>query len=402
MSNLVLKPFEQQLRDCLAHLYDYAFLHDQPLVRQLVPVSSGDAHRIQAFRSLIDETIESLKPASETDSQSKQSRFYTILVMRYLKQQSVQQIVNELYLGERQFYRDHNKAVHILSQAMWERVNGAQPVNAADSNISIQSEIRRIRAQSYPEQLSVRVFLQKSLDAIQPLIERFGAQCSLDVPDQAFMQSNDSGILRQAIIWIMSQLIVESLQGSRFTLGFEALGEEVAFIFQRDDWRREGKALHLSHEKQDILDNLMHAVGARIDESRGPGDCYRLCLSLPMKQHSLLIIDDNPDAIAIFRSYLTGYPYQILTASDGNLALNLAQQSSPELIILDLMLPQQDGWAVLQSLKHHPLTRHIPVLICSVLETAELAGSLGADGYLRKPPGEAEFFRVLSQLTHPA
>ena len=65
--------------------------------------------------------------------------------------------------------------------------------------------------------------------------------------------------------------------------------------------------------------------------------------------------------------------------------LQIAREVVPSVIVLDVMLPGQDGLEVLQNLKNHPATRQIPVLICSVLDTRELVLSLGADGFLRSP-----------------
>ncbi len=78
-------------------------------------------------------------------------------------------------------------------------------------------------------------------------------------------------------------------------------------------------------------------------------------------------------------------------------AILIAQKTQLMCIILDIMLPEKDGWQILQSYKSHPLTEHIPVLICSVLEMKDLAMSLGADGYLKKPPTRDEFLSTLSQ-----
>jgi CheY-like chemotaxis protein len=86
-----------------------------------------------------------------------------------------------------------------------------------------------------------------------------------------------------------------------------------------------------------------------------------------------------------------------LTARDGSQATRIAQETQPLLIILDVMLPEQDGWEILQTLKSHPETQRIPVLVCSVLNASELAISLGADGFLRKPPGESEFLAILEK-----
>src|SRR5262249_25686184 len=99
----------------------------------------------------------------------------------------------------------------------------------------------------------------------------------------------------------------------------------------------------------------------------------------------------------LFRRYLVGHPYHIIDAADSAQAIELARRTSPQLIILDVMLPRQDGWEVLQNLKNHPMTLNIPVLVCSVLELPDVAVSLGADAYLKKTPSRNEFLRVLEK-----
>jgi DNA-binding response OmpR family regulator len=100
----------------------------------------------------------------------------------------------------------------------------------------------------------------------------------------------------------------------------------------------------------------------------------------------------------LFRNYLAHQPYQLLTAADGKQAMRMAREFRPELIVLDVMLPEQDGWEILQGLKKSPETRTIPVLICSVLDVSDLALSLGADGFLKKPPGEQDFLETLANF----
>ena len=76
----------------------------------------------------------------------------------------------------------------------------------------------------------------------------------------------------------------------------------------------------------------------------------------------------------------------------------LAREVLPAAITLDIMMPNQDGWEILQALKSDPATRSIPVIICSVLEDPELAHSLGAAAYLQKPISQAALLDVLGEL----
>ena len=62
-----------------------------------------------------------------------------------------------------------------------------------------------------------------------------------------------------------------------------------------------------------------------------------------------------------------------------------ARRTPLELIVLDIMMPEQDGWEVLQRLRATPETRDLPILVCSVLNEPEIAQALGASDYLIKP-----------------
>jgi CheY-like chemotaxis protein len=112
----------------------------------------------------------------------------------------------------------------------------------------------------------------------------------------------------------------------------------------------------------------------------------------------LLVVDDNEAVSQAFGRYLVEYGYQIAGASNGAEALQLARELNPALITLDVMIPGQDGWEILHALKHNPATQHIPVIICSVLEDPELAGSLGAAGYLQKPVAQADLLAALERM----
>jgi CheY-like chemotaxis protein len=111
-----------------------------------------------------------------------------------------------------------------------------------------------------------------------------------------------------------------------------------------------------------------------------------LNLTLRQSSHScVLVIDDNAGLIELLQRYLTGEPYEVMGASDGREGLFLASERRPDVIVLDIMMPQQDGWEVLQRLKTQEKTRDIPVIVCSVLNDPELAFSLGACEFLAKP-----------------
>ena len=111
----------------------------------------------------------------------------------------------------------------------------------------------------------------------------------------------------------------------------------------------------------------------------------------------LLVIDDNAELLQLFQRYLSGYTWQVMGAMDGQQARRILEQIRPAVILLDVMMPQEDGWAILQWLKARSATATIPVVVCSVLNEPHLAQSLGADAYLSKPVQQGALLQTLAR-----
>ena len=113
---------------------------------------------------------------------------------------------------------------------------------------------------------------------------------------------------------------------------------------------------------------------------------------------SVLVVDDNEDVLELFRRYLQAHHYQIMPTQSSTEALQLALECHPYAVILDLMLPERDGWDVLQTLVNQPNTQHIPIVICTVLGAKSLAFALGATAFLEKPVTEHKLVETLQGL----
>jgi CheY-like chemotaxis protein len=124
-----------------------------------------------------------------------------------------------------------------------------------------------------------------------------------------------------------------------------------------------------------------------------PGDC------------KVLVVDDYDDAREMYAEYLEFLGYQVQTARDGQEALQMAQQSHPDVILMDLSLPVVSGWEATRRLKLDASTRHIPVMALTghVLPThSEQAKEAGCDEFVSKPAlpdTVADKIRVLLQKT---
>ena len=107
----------------------------------------------------------------------------------------------------------------------------------------------------------------------------------------------------------------------------------------------------------------------------------------PTASHPILIVDDEPAVRQLLRRALAALPHRVLEAANGRDALALTQQERPALILLDLTMPELDGWGVLQALQADPATRAIPVIVVTGDRSVDEAMVVraGAVALLRKP-----------------
>jgi DNA-binding response OmpR family regulator len=102
----------------------------------------------------------------------------------------------------------------------------------------------------------------------------------------------------------------------------------------------------------------------------------------------LLLIDDDPNLILLVKDYLEFRGYEVLTADNGKEALNSLSQNLPDMIICDIMMPEMDGYGLIENVRQDPRTSWIPVLFLSARGQSQdrIKGlNLGADVYMVKP-----------------
>jgi DNA-binding response OmpR family regulator len=119
----------------------------------------------------------------------------------------------------------------------------------------------------------------------------------------------------------------------------------------------------------------------------------------------ILVVDDEPDAIELIKFNLKAAGYEVITAADGEEALKKARSVLPELIILDLMLPEVDGLEVCKILRRDPRASAIPIIMLTA-KAAEidrvLGLELGADDYVTKPFSPRELILRVKRLLRVA
>ncbi len=126
---------------------------------------------------------------------------------------------------------------------------------------------------------------------------------------------------------------------------------------------------------------------AELDEAQPDGDT-----------HTILAIDDDMQVIKLYQRYLNPHGYHVVALNDPLKAVERVLEVKPFAITLDVMMPQKDGWSVLQELKNHPETRNIPIIVCSILEEEEKGFNLGASDYLVKPFLREDLVNAITRL----
>jgi DNA-binding response OmpR family regulator len=102
----------------------------------------------------------------------------------------------------------------------------------------------------------------------------------------------------------------------------------------------------------------------------------------------ILVVDDDKQIVRLVKTYLEQAGYSVLTASDGENALRIIRRERPDLVVLDLMLPERDGWEITRILRSDETLAAIPILMLTarIEDTDKILGlELGADDYMTKP-----------------
>ena len=116
------------------------------------------------------------------------------------------------------------------------------------------------------------------------------------------------------------------------------------------------------------------------------------------QQGLILLVDDDNKVRKLFSAWLKEANFGVAEASNADDGVKLAEELQPDVIVLDVLMPEKDGWYALRELKSRAKTRKIPVVIASVGEERELALSLGAIDYFNKPINKKRFQKRIAEL----
>ena len=427
------------LRDALLHLHEPRYLQSHPLAALLVGEASLKSRGL-ALRVHLLTLIERLRPPDDTPAHALAWRSHRYVKRRYVDSLEHSQVSSELGITDRHAQRVRHEALDALVKLITpsgpaQEVRGA---SRSDSGVGLlECELSRVDTTLDPP-VRLRELTRAVAETLAALADEAGTSIHLvDDPggdalvDRTTARLVSLNLLSYAISQRPSHPIRLSTRVSppRIEISF-TLPRSVAHgdAGARDGIRnrklngasdetsslavevapnraREEASGAASEDHQETDEHLQTA--RRIAGLRGAsvgvervGPEYRLVFvltDLTPRPRRVLLIDDNPDFLLLYQRYLESTGFDVVTASDVGEALRIAQESPPNVITLDVIMPHQDGWEALQRLKHHNRTRDVPVIVCSVLHDEDLAFSLGASGFLPKPVNQAALLRAIER-----
>ena len=302
--------------------------------------------------------------------------------------------------------------------------NGKQLL-ALINDILDLSKIEAGRMDVSPKFFSIKSTIETIAESLEPLAEGKGIELTPQIPEYLPRIESDESRIHQILqniigngvkftnkggVTVSASSDTEKIYIKVKDTGIGISNKDLPYIFE--EFRQvdgsssrpfEGTGLGLT-----IAYKAAKMLGGDIFVESTPGKGSTFKITLPIKwegiaavyepiterppsetigegQKTILIVDDEPNVVAMISKYLTGEGYNTLTATSGRKALELAETHRPFAITLDVIMPEMDGWEVLQNLKKNPVTADIPVIIASVSDDRDTGFALGAVGSITKP-----------------
>jgi CheY-like chemotaxis protein len=408
-----------ELRSALAHLDDPPYLENHPLAKRLNFIAQAPAlSRGQLLRRTLRLVIETLDPGQDVPRSAPEARSYEVLQRYAIAKESMVAIASRLDISERQAYRELRCATEALAQILSEMaagtgdglalLEGKTPSSVPERAAKVLEDVERLsRASS--EEIDIARLVTSAVESVRNLARERHVEIELQAEPPPLGIMANRVMLRQAVLNLLSHAVSSQEEG-RVTVQLQRAGQEVVLaVFYT---RAVGQTPPGAEDPYTVATQILNSLGIRWGQElpptnapagsspRGANTTRKIWLTVPLAQeHTILIIDDNEGLIALFRRYLRPLPYRVVGVTRAAEALAMVEELRPELVILDVMMPDRDGWEVLETLRSMASLNEghrLHVIVCSIINDPQLAAALGADAFLHKPVDQASLLAAIS------
>ena len=382
------------LRSLLQRWRDRAFFENHPLSERATPVAEAlGVTRGQALRRMLRGAIEAMQPDPGIAANAPEARPYEVLCRHYIGDQPILKVAEDLGIGERQAYRELRRGIEALATVVVREIDsGAASMRGLTQ---LHQEVERL-ARSQATQNDLVPLLREAVEKARPLAEQQGSDVRFYAKVTSLPAAVNRVMLRQAVLNLLSHMIRHQTAGE-VSLVVSRQGGAAVLDFLYDPADRLADAD--PSQPYAVSQGLFASLGA--ETAVREFDDKRVCVQVRLRlseDYRLLIVDDNAGMTALFARYLQPLPIRVHAAADMQGALAKLEELRPDVIILDIMMPEHDGWDVLGAIREREAGQAARVVVCSVIDDPELAFALGADAFLLKPVRRAALVRTLEQV----
>jgi len=380
---------EEPLSDFLAHLYDPTFSPAKELWALVGVQSRAGAAEL---RSSVLAAIAAMVPGEGAPDGSRADRLHRVLDLRYRRGLTQEETAEILAISPRHLRREQATAIEVLWDRLLAGHRGERPeretVTATDWQEQVRSEVAALH-KSAPECVAdVAGSLRAVVQVAQALAEPRGVTLLVELPAEELAVRMHPSALRQVLVAAITEAL-NAMGSGTIALSAQASGEMATLAVRASPMSasRVGAGF--------FLRELIGDAQGRVEVvEQADGLEWRIALPSVPRQ-TVLVVDDNSDLVHFYRRFVAQTRYSIVHLSEGRRLFQVAEQVQPDVIVLDVMLPDVDGWDLLTQARANPSTREVPIIVCSVVREAELAQALGATLYVPKPVRRQAFIDAL-------
>jgi CheY-like chemotaxis protein len=391
--------FKRELRNALTHLHD----PDYPPTEVMYAMTGCDPRDgggpVQAE---IIQVIEGLEPSPEAAPTARSRRDFDILHNRFVLRLTQDQTAARLHMSVRNLRRVQREATHTLARLLWEhglarkastesdREDESPSRPALDWRAQVRQDLDSLRQRSPESVTDVGKAIKYAVELETALASKRGIDLRLAHLEPDLVAAIHPSLLRQALIMAIAQ-VARCVPPGPIAVRATAEGEHI--LISLEGRRAPGAGRPVG----DLIDEILSVQegSANVRTARGQISFH---IRVPsVGKATVLIVDDNRDIVHFFRRCLSGTRYHIVHAAYGQRTVEAIEAIAPDVIVLDIILPDVDGWDLLSRLHAHPATRSTPIIICSIVREEELATALGAVYYLPKPVQRQGFLQALDE-----
>lgn len=394
MSNSLLR---KEIRLALAHLDDPPYLEGLSIASRIADATQTPGlSRGQALRRALRLAIASLDPRVGKDDRGLTGRAFQVVYRYAIAKRSILSIGDELGISNRQCYRELERATEAVARIVEEIVLDTSEQPSIQGDLLRQQLVRLSTTQ--PLEIDLEAMVVDAVASVRRLADQQGARITLYQESQSIHVVGHRVMLRQALVNLLSHYV------------HERPGQEIRVHLRRDSHHVSLRILHTPGDNSPVHPTsplavataLLDSLGIRWSQSESEDGAAVFSAEFPLPERiSVLVVDDNPDIARLYTRYLRGQPYRIYTAHSSVDAEQRLMDIEPAVVLLDVMMPDRDGWELLRTIRDRQSGPQPHIVVCSIIDDPALAAALGADAFLHKPVSGLALIETLERFRDP-